>query len=77
MNDELIIQTPRKSRRDVKKSPGRPPLYDSPMKLVNILLPTAMIEWLQNRDTEMSSYVRDLIQREMAKEAETANTPQE
>jgi len=47
-------------------APGRPPMYDEPMRQTAVWLPEEMIDWLKSQDGSMSDAIRGLIESKMA-----------
>lgn len=56
-------------RKERKKSPGAPAIYGKKMRPTALYMPDYMLEWLYSKPGTISSNVREIIQREIDREA--------
>ena len=56
-------------RKERKKSPGPPAIYGKKMRPTALYMPDYMLEWLYSKPGTISSNVREIIQREVDREA--------
>jgi hypothetical protein len=58
--------------KERKKSPGAPAIYGKKMRPTALYMPDYMLEWLYSKPGTISSNVREIIQREIDREAHSS-----